>query len=91
MSPEIVAINETERVLESLSRHPAGKEALWKWFKTDMDEINKEVGGGLGRFARIVQLCTSNLSTREQWEDIKTFFETKDTEVSYRLAVERGR
>jgi hypothetical protein len=82
MSPEIVAINEHARVLRSLTKHAAGKEALWNWLKTNMDDIQKKVGGGLGRFARMVELCTSNLRTREQWKDVKEFFEGKDTKVS---------
>ncbi|KAG0651089.1 Aminopeptidase 2 [Hyphodiscus hymeniophilus] len=80
LSPEILAINETDRVLESLSKHAAGKEALWEWFKNNYDEINQKIGGGIGRFARAVKLCTENLNTREQCEDVKKFFDGKDTE-----------
>lgn len=50
-----------------------------------MDEIKKKLGGGLSRFARFVRLCTEDLSTREQWDDVKRFFEGKDTAVSYWL------
>ena len=88
MSPEIIAMNETERVLESLAKHAAGKEALWEWFKSNMEEIYGRLGGGLGRFAMFVQLCT-RLCTRGQWEDMKGFFEGKDTEVSFVIDWER--
>lgn len=82
LSPEILAINESELVVESLTKHASGKEALWKWFKSNYDEIHKAIGGGVGRFAEIVQLCTQHLTTREQLEDIKAFFADKDNEVS---------
>jgi aminopeptidase 2 len=82
VSPDILAINETSRVLNGLTKHAAGKQALWKWLKNDMDNIKRKVFGGSGRFARLVQLCTMSLCTREQWEDVKGFFEGKDTEVS---------
>ena len=82
MSPEILAINEYHRVLESLTKHAAGKEALWNWLKANCDEIQRKCGSGLGRFAGMVKLCTSTLSTKEHWKDVKTFFERKDTEVS---------
>ena len=81
LSFEIVAINETERVLESLVKHAAGKKALWEWFKIHYDEINQKFAGGISRFARIVKLCTESLSTRQQCEDIHTFFKDKDSEV----------
>jgi aminopeptidase 2 len=82
MSPEILAINEYHRVLQSLTKHAAGKEALWKWLKANMEDIQRKIGGGLGRFTRMVELCTAHLSTKAQWEDVRGFFEGKDTEVS---------
>lgn len=81
LTPEILSINESDRVVESLTKHAAGKKALWEWFKSNFDEIHQKIGGGIGRFARIVRLCTEHLSTREQLEDVKAFFEDKDTEV----------
>ncbi len=82
LSPYVLAINETDRVLEPLVKLAAGKTALWEWFKSNINEIKEKVGGVLGRFALIVQLCTANLSTREQFEDVESFFEDKDTDVS---------
>jgi aminopeptidase 2 len=82
LADEVVTINQTGQVLRALTKHAAGKKALWEWFKSNYDEINKKIGGGIGRFPSAVRLCTENLSTREQLEDIKAFFENKDTEVS---------
>ena len=90
MSPEIIAINKTLEVLKSLTKHAAGKDALWKWFKDNMDEIKTKLGGGLGRLAMFVQLCTEHLSTRNHWNDVSGFFEGKDTEVSYSYAESLG-
>jgi hypothetical protein len=83
MRPEIIAINKTYDVLETLTKHAPGKEALWIWFKDSMEAVNKKLGGGLGRLAMFVQLCTKHLSTRTQWNDVAEFFKDKDTEVSY--------
>lgn len=82
MHPDIIAFNKTYDVLESLTKHALGKEALWLWFKDSMEEINTKLGGGLARFAMYVQLCTEHLSTRKQWDDVSEFFKDKDTEVS---------
>lgn len=83
LTPEILAINESDRVIESLTKHASGKQALWEWFKVNYDEIHEKIRGGIGRFARMVVLCTESLTTREQLEDVESFFADKDTEVSF--------
>ncbi len=55
---------------------------LWEWFKKDMPILERKMGGGLGRFGRLVKTAISSLATREQWLDVKTFFADKDTSVS---------
>lgn len=83
MSDEMIAHNDTRNILFPLTKHKRGKEALWNWLKSDSDKIEDSLGHGLGTYARLVQRITSSLATREQYEDVKRFFEGKNTEVSY--------
>jgi len=45
-----------------------------------MDQIVKTVGDTMMGFRSILNITLEGLSTREQWEDVKIFFEGKDTE-----------
>jgi aminopeptidase 2 len=78
----MVAHNDSRNIIRALTKHKAGKQALWQWLKSDMDKIEDSLGHGLGTFARLVQICTSSLTTREHYEDVKKFFKDKNTEVS---------
>ena len=53
---------------------------LWEWIKDNMDQIVKTVGDTMMGFRSILNITLEGLSTREQWEDVKIFFEGKDTE-----------
>jgi aminopeptidase 2 len=78
----MVAHNDTRNLIRSLTNHKSGREALWQWFKDDIDKIEGGLGHGLGIFARMVQIVTGHLATREQYESVKAFFENRDTSVS---------
>jgi aminopeptidase 2 len=52
---------------------------LWEWVKENLDRILDAVGHGLAGFRTIVSIMLGQLSTREQWEDVKAFFEGRDT------------
>jgi aminopeptidase 2 len=84
-----MSINEYDRVLDPLTRHAGGKQALWEWLKVNADAMQKKIGGGSGRFAMLVEQCTNTLSTKEQYEDVRSFFEGRDTEVCYVLGLWR--
>ena len=55
---------------------------LWDWFKNGYSTFEQKMKGGVGRFARMVKTCTGSLTTIEQYEDVKKFFEGKKTDVS---------
>ncbi|CZR66799.1 related to puromycin-sensitive aminopeptidase and related aminopeptidases [Phialocephala subalpina] len=80
LTDEMVARNDTRNILLALTKHKPGKEALWNWLKTETDKIEDSLGHGLGTYARLVQAVVSALATREQYEDVKRFFEGKNTE-----------
>ncbi|KUJ17086.1 uncharacterized protein LY89DRAFT_718765 [Mollisia scopiformis] len=80
LSDEMIAHNDTRNIIRSLTKHKPGIEALWAWMKGDYGKIEKGLGHGLGTFARLVQIVTASLATREQYEDVKGFFEDKNTE-----------
>lgn len=58
-SPYVIAQNQTAVVLAGLSKHKAGKEALWVWLKSNIDHLDNVVGNSLGLKARVVRICTS--------------------------------
>jgi aminopeptidase 2 len=82
MSEYCLARNNTADILETFTKHKLGREMLWNWFKTGYSTFEQKLSGGLGKFARMVKTCTGSLTTREQYEDVKRFFEGKNTEVS---------
>lgn len=53
---------------------------LWEWVKGNLDRILESIGHGIAGFRTIVSIMLGGLSTRAQWEDVKGFFEGKDTE-----------
>ncbi|RFU30932.1 hypothetical protein B7463_g5427, partial [Scytalidium lignicola] len=79
ISPDMLQRRLTQRILKPLTEHRPGKEALWNWVKSDWDGIKRALSGGLGGVARILQFIVMGLSTREQYDDVKEFFEEKDT------------
>jgi len=85
LSEEMIAHNDTRNLITPLTNHKAGREALWQWFKEDIDEIEGAVGHGLGIFARMVQIVAGKLATREQYEDVEAFFRNRNTSVSHHL------
>ena len=54
-----------------------------------MDRILKMVGDAMLGFRSIVNLTLAGLGTREQYNDVKSFFEGKDTE-SYNTYLAQG-
>ncbi|RQM05792.1 hypothetical protein DH86_00004164 [Scytalidium sp. 3C] len=72
----------TQAMLRSVTAHRPGKEALWAWLKSEWERLESSLTGGLGTLARIVQLIVMALATKAQYEDIKSFFQDKDTTVS---------
>ncbi|KAE8452625.1 hypothetical protein EG329_013884 [Mollisiaceae sp. DMI_Dod_QoI] len=81
LTDEMIAHNDTIEMIAPLARHKAGKEALWQWLQSDIDRIENAVGHGVYTFTRLVQIVTSGLSTEEQYEDVKSFFEKRNTEA----------
>jgi hypothetical protein len=67
--------------MRSLTSHEGGVVALWKWFKTNYQELRDVIGDGLGSFARILDHVTTSMATEEQFDDVQNFFVGKDTEV----------
>jgi aminopeptidase 2 len=47
--------------------------------KENLDRILDAVGHGLAGFRTLVSIMLGQLSTRDQWEDVKTFFTERDT------------
>jgi aminopeptidase 2 len=48
--------------------------------KMNLDRFLDTVGYGMGGFRWMVSVLLGGLSTRAQWEDVKNFFQGKDTE-----------
>ncbi|KAL9112862.1 MAG: hypothetical protein Q9227_002939 [Pyrenula ochraceoflavens] len=80
LSPDVIARNETYKLLAPLAKHRQGKEALWAWFVENYDKVVKSVGSALGLLAGVVKTCVGGLGTKEQYEEVKKFFKGKDTE-----------
>ncbi len=53
---------------------------LWEWVKENVDRIVEAVGDGMEGFRLMIKVILGGLGTREHWEDVKNFFEGKDTE-----------
>lgn len=89
LTPEIVSRLEVEVVLRSFPKHKLGKTILWEWTKANLERIRDTVGHGIAGFKYLITIILGGLSTRAQWEDVKSFFEEKDTET-YNVLLEQG-
>ncbi|KAH8805318.1 aminopeptidase 2 [Xylogone sp. PMI_703] len=69
----------TQKILKSLTGHRPGKEALWSWLKSDWERLKRIFRGGIKSSAKIVHPIVLALGTKEQYDDVKAFFEGKDT------------
>lgn len=81
IKPEIVTRGEMPQVIETLTSHAAGKSKVWEWFKANKKAVFQAGGGAPGANGRVISLCTAKLCTREQWHDVRIFFEHENTEV----------
>ncbi|KAN0092483.1 lysine aminopeptidase ApsA [Hyaloscypha variabilis] len=80
ITPDIVSRLEVEVILRSFTKHKLGKTMLWEWVKENMDRIVEAVGDGMEGFRLMIKVILGGLGTREHWEDVKSFFDGKDTE-----------
>ncbi|MCJ1310645.1 Aminopeptidase 2 mitochondrial [Agyrium rufum] len=77
---DVVNPNIFSRVLpRGILTHPKGIVATWNWLKNDYDSIRGRMRKSLGGWYRFVQVCTQDLATFEQLDEVKSFFAGKDT------------
>lgn len=67
--------------LGGLRNHPAGIEARWTWLKENWDTVYQRLPPSLGMLGTVVQLTTVAFSTEAQLNEVKAFFDAKDTKV----------
>ncbi|RDW60627.1 hypothetical protein BP6252_12010 [Coleophoma cylindrospora] len=80
IKPEIVTRGEMVQVIEPLTGHAVGKAKAWEWFKANIKPILQAGGGAPGANGRVISLFTAKLCSREQWQDVRDFFQHQNTE-----------
>ena len=81
LSPDSVARTDMRKYTRALRTHAPGIKAMWDWLQADSEDIQKTLGQNLGTYAHSVQKCTINLARKEQWTEVRLFFEDEDTQV----------
>lgn len=69
--------------LGGLRNHPAGIEARWRWLKNNWDPLTKRLPPSLGMLGQIVQMTSTSFCTEAQFKEVKDFFASIDTKVSF--------
>lgn len=73
---------EAYEVLSSLTKHKAGKQKVWEWFKANIKKIENTFNGRRDRGGRVIAIYTKSLGTRAQLKDLKDWFDDYKGAVS---------
>ncbi|KAG0676788.1 Aminopeptidase 2 mitochondrial [Pichia californica] len=65
--------------MQGMRAHKIGIETLYSWMKTKWDDLVKLLPPGLSMLGSVVQVCTSGFTSMKQYEEIESFFKTKNT------------
>lgn len=77
--------------LSALKNHSTGITTLWRFLRNDWESIAEKLGYGSETHIKVVNACLLRLATRDQKDEIESFFADKGEvfEKTVRLALER--
>lgn len=72
-------------LLGSISLNPLGRWRAWEFVKTNWEAIFTSFGSNLSSFNNILRSVLTRFSSQAAYDDIETFFKTKDTKGFERI------
>ncbi|KAJ5633658.1 hypothetical protein N7528_001500 [Penicillium herquei] len=75
--------------LSGLRTSVVGIQARWTWLQENWDVVYQRLPPSLGMLGTVVQLTTASFCTQAQLDEVKAFFDSKDTK-GYDRAVEQS-
>ncbi|KAJ5701755.1 hypothetical protein N7488_009303 [Penicillium malachiteum] len=75
--------------LSGLRNSVVGIQARWTWLQENWDVVYQRLPPSLGMLGTVVQLTTASFCTQAQLDEVKAFFDSKDTK-GYDRAVEQS-
>lgn len=79
LKSDVVKAQDIYIPMQGMRAHKAGINKLWQWFTVKWDEIYELLPPGLSMLGSVVTLASSGFTKEEQKEEVKKFFEGKNT------------
>lgn len=79
LNGDIVKSQDIYIPMQGMRAHRLGVEKLWSWFTNNWDAIYNLLPPGLSMLGSVVTLASSGFTQESQKQEVKKFFETKNT------------